>query len=90
MADKTFKLEIVAPDRIFYEGEASMVELNTTEGEVGIYADHIPMTMIVAPGELNIHEGKETKKADLVSGFMEVQKEKVTILAEEISWSEKY
>lgn len=86
MAEKTVKLEIVAPDRIFYEGEATMVELNTTEGEVGIYPDHIPMTMIVAPGELHIHEGKEIKKADLISGFLEVQKEKITILAEEISW----
>lgn len=86
MAEKTVRLEIVAPDQIFFDGEATMVELNTTEGEVGIYPDHIPMTMIVAPGELHIHNGKDVKNADLISGFMEIQKEKITILAEEISW----
>lgn len=89
MADKTFKLEIVAPDRIFYEGDATMVELTTTEGDVGIYADHIPMTMIVAPGVLTITEPAGKKKAALISGFIEIQKEKITILAEVIEWPDE-
>ena len=46
----TFKLEVITPDRIFYTGEAQMVELTTTEGDVGIYAEHIPMTAIVGTG----------------------------------------
>mgnify|MGYP003294888377 CR=1 FL=1 len=56
------KLEIVAPDCIFYTGDAAMVELNTTEGEIGVYPEHIPMTMIAAPGTLTITEpeGKES------------------------------
>ena len=56
MVDQTMKLEIVAPDCIFYTGEAVMVELNTTEGEIGVYPGHIPMTMIAAPGTLTITE----------------------------------
>lgn len=32
-----FTLRIITPDRVFYEGEASMVEFNTTEGEIGVY-----------------------------------------------------
>ena len=49
MADdgKFFDLEIITPDRVFWTGKASMLELNTTEGEVGIYKRHIPMTMIM-------------------------------------------
>lgn len=89
MAEKTFKLEIVAPDRIFYSGDAVMVELTTTEGEIGIYADHIPMTMIVAPGVLTITEPAGKKKASLIAGFMEIQQEKVTILAETAEWPEE-
>ncbi len=49
MAD-AFKLQIVTPERVFYEGEATMVELSTTEGDIGVYGGHIPMTAIVAPG----------------------------------------
>ncbi len=33
-----------------------MVELTTTEGDIGIYADHIPLTTIVAPGVMTITE----------------------------------
>ncbi len=32
MADKTFRLEIIAPDRIFYSNDIYMVEYNTVEG----------------------------------------------------------
>lgn len=87
MTEKTMKLEIVALDGIFYTGEAAMVELNTMEGEVGVYPDHIPMTMIVAPGVLTITELTGKKQADLTSGFMEIQKDKMTILTEKIAWS---
>ena len=65
-----------------------MVELNTTEGEIGVYPGHIPMTMIAAPGTLTITEEEGKKKADLISGFLEITQEKMTILAEEIKWSE--
>ena len=41
MADM-FKLQVVTPDKFFYTGEVSMVELTTTEGEIGVYAQHIP------------------------------------------------
>ena len=38
MADeRAFKLKVISPDRIFYEGEAIMLELNTVDGIVGIY-----------------------------------------------------
>ena len=51
-----FLLKIITPDRIFYEGEVSMVEFNTTEGEIGIYKEHVPTTVIIAPGILTITE----------------------------------
>ena len=63
-----------------------MVEYNTVEGEVGIYADHIPMTQIIAPGRLIITERNEEKQAALLSGFVEITPEKMTILAEAVEW----
>ncbi len=87
MADdnKTFELSIITPDRTFYEGEASMVEFNTTEGQIGVYKNHIPMTVIVKPGVLTI-TGDEVLKAALHSGFVQILQDKVTILAEIIEW----
>ena len=84
--DNKFTLKIITPDRTFYEDQVSMVEFNTVEGEVGIFRQHIPMTMIVAPGILTITQDNEVKEAALHAGFAEVLPEQVTILAEIIEW----
>ncbi|MCM1542236.1 MAG: ATP synthase F1 subunit epsilon [Blautia sp.] len=86
MAEKTFNLRIITPDRVFYEGEAEMVEFNTTEGQVGVLPGHIPLTVIVKPGILNIHETGGEKTAALHAGFAEILPEGITILAEIIEW----
>ena len=87
MADKSgFLLRIITPDRVFYENQADMVEFNTTEGEIGVLPGHIPMTVIVRPGILYIHETEGEKKAALHAGFAEILPEGVTILAETIEW----
>ena len=84
MAENTMKLEVITPERSFYTGDVTFVELNTTEGEVGIYARHIPMTMIIAPGVLTITK----KKAALLKGFVEVTETTMSILAEVAEWPE--
>lgn len=86
MAEKTFRLEIIAPDRIFYTNDVFMVEYNTVAGQVGVYAGHIPMTQILAPGFLTITEEQGEKMAALHSGFVEITPEKITILAEAVEW----
>ncbi|MDY6047688.1 MAG: ATP synthase F1 subunit epsilon [Anaerobutyricum sp.] len=88
MAEKLFRLEIISPDKMFYTNDVVMAEYNTTEGEVGIYAGHIPMTQIIAPGQLTITEEGGQKIAALLSGFVEITPEKVTILAEAVEWPE--
>ena len=90
MADNNlFKLKIITPERVFYEGEVSMVEFNTTEGEIGIYKKHVPSTVIVSPGILTITEAEETKEAALHAGFAEILQEEVVILAEIVEWPEE-
>ena len=41
---ENFQLQIITPDRMFYEGEASMVEFTSVDGEMGVYKHHIPLT----------------------------------------------
>ncbi len=90
MADNNlFKLKIITPDRIFYEGEVSMVEFNTTEGEIGVLKKHVPTTVIVAPGILTITEENETKEAALHAGFAQILQDEVVILAEIVEWPEE-
>ena len=86
---RNFDLEIITPDRVFYKGEASMIEFNTTEGEIGVYKDHIPLTVIIKPGVLTITSEEDKRKAALHSGFATIMQDKVTILAEVIEWDDE-
>ncbi len=87
--DKYFDLEVITPDRVFWQGKAFMLELNTSEGEVGIYKHHIPMTMIVVPGIMTIHQDGGNKEAAVHSGFIEINDDKITIMAEIAEWPEE-
>ena len=85
-----FQLEVISPERVFYTGEVEMVELTTTEGDIGILAGHIPLTTIVAPGVLTISEPEnQTREAAVLEGFMEITQEKVTILAQSCEWPDE-
>lgn len=84
-----FQLQIITPDKSFYKGEVQMVELTTTEGQIGVYARHIPLTAVVAPGVLRIHESEGVKESTLMSGFLQVMPDQVTILAEVAEWPEE-
>ena len=90
MAGKnTFLLRIITPDRVFYENRVEMVEFNTTEGEIGVLPGHIPLTVIIKPGVLNITESDGEKEAALHAGFAEILPDKVTILAEIVEWPDE-
>ena len=91
MADeRAFSVEVITPDRVFYEGEAIMLELCTTEGEIGILKGHIPLTAVIAPGLMRIRESEsETKVAALHAGFIEILQESVRIMAELVEWPDE-
>ena len=87
--NKNFRLRIITPERRFLEQDVTMVEFNTTEGEIGIYKEHIPLTVIVKPGVLKVTAPEGNKKAALHGGFAEILQDSVTILAETIEWSDE-
>lgn len=88
-ANKLFKVEIITPERVFYTGDASMIEFTTTEGDIGVYKNHIPLTAVLAPGIVKITEDNSKKKAAVHSGFAEILGNKVTLLAEIAEWPDE-
>lgn len=90
MADlQTIKLLVNTPDRVFYHDDATFVELSTSEGDIGVYPGHIPLTAVVVPCALSIHNGNDIKKAAVHGGIIEILKDKITILAEVAEWSDE-
>ncbi len=87
--NKNFQLEIITPDRVFYKGEASMVEFTSVDGEMGVYKHHIPLTTVLAPGIVTVTEPGGKKHAAVHAGFVQILGEKVTFLAEIAEWPDE-
>lgn len=87
--EKLFQVKIITPDRVFYTGEVEMVEFNTTSGQLGVYKNHIPLTTVLAPGIVYLHEPEGERKAAVHAGFAEILADQVTLLAEIAEWPDE-
>lgn len=78
-------VEIVAADREVWSGEAKQLSCRTIEGELGILAGHAPVLAVLASGELHLDpvEG-ERRTITVDGGFLSVDHDKVTVVAEKI------
>ena len=81
-----FALEIVTPDKTFYNGNAEMIVVRTTEGDRGIFKNHRPLVAGLATGTLRIKLDGKFKDAKVSGGFMNVDKEKTVIVTESAEW----
>ncbi len=90
MAEERYiRLKVYSPTRIFFEGDADLVEFTTTEGEIGVYRNHVPLTVVVAPGVLRITKDGETKEATLLEGFATILQDEIVVLSEACEWPEE-
>lgn len=77
----TIKLEIVSPDRVVYTADINMLIVRSTAGELGILPHHAPLVTGLVPHAMRVKiDGAESLVA-VSGGFMEVQPEKITVLA---------
>ncbi len=86
---KTFKLKIVTPRGIYKETEVELLNLRTTSGQIGILANHLPLASAIDISEMNyISQGKRFKFA-LTGGFVYVNEDETTIIANAIESPEE-
>jgi F-type H+-transporting ATPase subunit epsilon len=82
MAEKTFNLDIVTPEKIFFSGKVDFAVFPGSEGELGILFDHAPLLSRLAPGELRFLRDKKTECMAISGGFLEVRKNEVSVITE--------
>ncbi|MBI2627779.1 ATP synthase F1 subunit epsilon [Candidatus Nomurabacteria bacterium] len=83
MQTKQLKLKIVTPERLVLEEMVDQVTLPTTEGEITILPEHIPLIVGLSSGEVvAVVDGEHVPMA-IVGGFVEVKKgeDKITEVA---------
>jgi F-type H+-transporting ATPase subunit epsilon len=78
----TLKLEIVTPEAKIYSEDVNMVTLPGTEGELGVYPNHVPLLTTLKPGELRVlKDGRATSLA-VGEGFVEIKADAVSVLTD--------
>lgn len=80
MAD--LKLEIVTPERRVFDQTVDTVTVPTATGEVGILPNHAPLISSLKPGILSYTNQGTTERMVISGGFIEVNSNKVSILAD--------
>ena len=81
-------VELVAPDRKIWSGEAEMVIARTTEGDIGILPGHEPVLGVLVESPVRIKHGEgEELVAAVHGGFLSVTRDSVSILAEIVELS---
>lgn len=80
----TIKVDVVSAEENIFSDEAELVSLPGTSGELGIMPGHIPVITLVRPGFVRIHRpgGSEVEQVFVAGGVLEVQPDKVTVLAD--------
>lgn len=87
MTGKSFLLEIVTPQKLFYSGNVEMVIVHTTSGKEGYMAGHSPVMKSLQKGEIQIREaGSSELKSILVSDGYVHMGEKSSIYTGNAEW----
>lgn len=86
---KTFKLEILASDHVFYSGECDELIFPGQDGSFGILPNHQPMITCLNAGELRFRAGDEWHYAVVSDGFVEIMPSYVTLLADTVERPEE-
>ncbi len=75
-------LQIVTPEARVYSDTVETVVIPTVNGEIGILPGHIPLLSQVADGELRAVKDGRTLFLAVAGGFVEVEGDVVSVLAE--------
>ncbi len=78
----TLKLEIVTPEAKIYSEDVEMVTLPGTEGEMGIYPNHVPLMTQIKPGEITVLKGGQQYFLAVGEGFVEITGDRVAIMTD--------
>ena len=81
---KSLHVDIVSAEQQIFSGEASMVIAPGEGGELGILPEHMPLLTRIKPGTVRIQPaaGGEEEVIYVSGGMMEVQPDRVTVLAD--------
>ena len=84
----TFPLIISSPDGDLFRGDAEMLILRGTEGDLAVMVGHVPFVTAVAKGScVVITDTEERKEGVIEEGLLTVDAERTTVLTSGLTWN---
>lgn len=84
-----FKLKIVTPDGLIFDGEAEELIVRTTGGDVAILARHMNYVAPLGMGRAVVVSGGKRRTAACIGGMLSVSDGEVTLVPTTFEWSDK-
>ena len=84
-----FKLQIITPDGVFFDGMTDNVIVRTTVGDKGILAHHEPYVAAITISKFKVRIDGEFRFGAISSGIIKVGKDKTVILAQSCEWADE-
>ena len=86
---KPFSVDVVTPEAVIWQGEADFIAARTTEGEIGILADHEPTMGALTAGAVTINSvDGSTITVGVNGGFLQIFNNQVTLLTDRAEMTE--
>lgn len=84
-----FKLEIITPEKKFFDGETEQIIVRTTVGDVGILNGHEPYCAALGIGQMRIMMDGKLRHAATSGGIIKVSREKTVVLVDSCEWADE-
>ena len=84
-----FKLQILTPDKLFFDGETDNLIVRTTVGDKGILARHEEYVAALPIGKLKVRIDGNFRTAAVSEGTVKVSKDKTVILVQSCEWADE-
>lgn len=84
-----FKLQILTPDKEFFNGETENLIVRTTVGDKGILARHEEYVAALPIGKLKVKLNGNFRTAAVSEGVVKVSREKTVILVQSCEWADE-
>jgi len=79
---ESFNYKVVTPERVFLEGEASMVVVPGVEGDIGFLSNHSNLITSIRPGIIKVNDPSEKGSALFVEeGFVKFSNNELLVVA---------
>lgn len=84
-----FKLQILTPDKLFFDGETDNLIVRTTVGDKGILARHEDYVAALPIGKMKVRLDGKFRVAAVSEGTIKVSRDKTVVLVQSCEWADE-